>query len=586
MIRNQRILHILVIFIVIILIFIFRLAYIQLIATNHFSKYDIDLVEASIEQRTHKLVLNTGRGFFTDRNGEPLNAEYYPSLILFPFLRNQQWDVSEVAEIINVDEAEILKAINKSKEPIIFKVDNKPLRLDHEMQKKINKLKIPGVFAQYVQERTENIAPYLIGVTGENADEVKRRYNEQVTSGSISINSEIGVSGMQRAFDPFLISQGESALAYFVDNIERPLFGFDVKYIASANPYHPTEVITTIDKELQTYVTKVLKDVNMKSGGVVILDAKTNDLLSLVSLPTFDVHFPFSEGFKNHVLTAYTPGSIFKIVVAAAAIDMNIIDKYEFFNCNKNLYGDEKEPRQLGNLSFQESFSRSCNYTFSYLANELIKIDDQILNKYARKLGLVNKVGWSGDIFRLEKVEHFPEEEQGSIINDEQDIGDYNAIAQTAIGQKNVRLTPLAVANMLATIARGGEKKQVRGASKIKYENGTTVVQFSQQKGNNEERISPYTAMRLQELLRSVVKMDNGTAHQFLDSSPYPIAGKTGTAEKGGIKEATSHWFAGYFPSDKPQYVMVIIDLQHQSGDYKTMKAYKEIVQFLYRRNQ
>ncbi|UTW70016.1 hypothetical protein KHA80_04350 [Anaerobacillus sp. HL2] len=74
--------------------------------------------------------------------------------------------------------------------------------------KKVNELKIPGVFAQYVQQRTENIAPHLIGVTGENAQEVKRRYEEQVASvGRISVYSEIGVSGMQRAFDPFLISQ-------------------------------------------------------------------------------------------------------------------------------------------------------------------------------------------------------------------------------------------------------------------------------------------------------------------------------------------------------------------------------------------
>lgn len=561
---------------------IVRLAYIQLFATNHYSKYGIDLIEESIKQRTQEFVLHTGRGHFSDRNGEPLHVEYFPSLILFPFLKENDWPISSLAEILKVDEVEIINVLNDANAPSVFQVDGNRRHLtDYEM-KRINQLEIPGVYAHYVQERTENVAPHLIGVIGENSEEVKRRYKEQVENGTISIHSEIGVSGMQRSFDPFLISQGDASLVYFVDNLQRPLFRFDVKYTSPVNPYHPTEVITTVDKDIQIAVTKILQEVGIDNGGVVLLDIKTNDLISLVSLPSFNINFPFDHGAANQMITTHTPGSIFKIVVAAAAIEHNLTSKFDLFDCNKNLYGDGDEPRQLGLLTFEESFSQSCNYTFSYLANELLKLDKQILHKYAKKLGLLQYVGWVDDVYRLENVAHFPEEQHSKLTEDETDIGDYYAIAQTAIGQKNVRLTPIAVANMLATIARGGEKLQVRAAEKIKYENGTTVVEFPIKRSNNEERISTYTAMRLQQLLRSVVKLEKGTAHNALHESSYSVAGKTGTAEKGVNKKEMTHWFAGYFPADNPKYVMVIIDLDHRSGEPKTLKAYRKIVEFLY----
>ncbi|OIJ16627.1 hypothetical protein BKP37_05175 [Anaerobacillus alkalilacustris] len=580
---HKRIIQILVISAVIMFIIILRLAYVQLYATNHFSKNNIDLVEESIKQRTQTFVLHSGRGYFTDRNGKALNSDYYPCLILFPFLQTRDWPVEKISNILQIEKEQILEALNASKEPFILKVDGNPLKLSGNDMEKINQLRIPGVFVHNVQQRTENIAPHLLGVLGENVEEVKRRYETQVANGSISVHSEIGVSGMQRAFDPFLISQGNSSLAYFVDNLNQPLFGFDVKYNAPANPYHPTEVITTIDKDIQKYVINVLREVGLTKGGAVILDVESNDLLSLVSLPTYNVNFPFDEGAVNHIVTSYTPGSIFKIVVAAAAIDLNLINKNDLFDCNKDLYGDGDEPRQLGKLTFHESFAQSCNFTFAYLAYELLKKDDKVLQKYAKKLGLLDKVGWNGDIFRLESIAHFPEEEKGIISEGEIDLKDKYAIAQTAIGQKNVRITPLAVANMLATIARGGEKKQVRGASKIKYENGTTFVDFPIHTINDHENISRYTAMRLQELLRSVVKMELGTAHHVLQKNPYPIAGKTGTAQKGIEKKDLTHWFAGYFPTDNPKYVMVIIDLDHRNGDMKTLKAFNKIVEYLHK---
>ena len=579
---QRRLLQVLIIFSIIFAILFIRLGYIQLYATHNFSKNSIDLVEESIKQRSQKFVLHSGRGYFVDRSGEPLNVDYSPRLIIFPFIKNFDWPVAKFADVITVNKNDLLNALEQAKGPFIFENEGKPIVLTNEQLKKINGLQIPGVYGAYVQNRSENIAPHLIGVTGENMFEVQRMYEDELEAGTISLHSEIGVSGLQRAFDPFLISRGEAALTYFVDTLQKPLFGYEVKYKANANPYHPTEVVTTIDRKLQQIVTKKLKESGIKNGGALIIDVQTSDLLAMVSVPSFRVEDPFGFGAKNHLLTAYTPGSVFKIVVATAAIEEGLVDYFNHFDCNKNLYGDGSEPRQLGRLSFEESFAASCNYTFTTLANELLTKDSAALIKYANKLGLVEKVGWKGDLYRLPSLSHFPEEELNFIIKDKEDIGDLYAISQTAIGQKNVQLTPLSVANMLATIARGGEKKQVRAATKINYENGTTVASFLEHKINDDLQISRYTAMKLQSLLRAVTKLECGTGYDALGNSKYSIAGKSGTAQKGANNNRYNYWFAGYFPANEPKYTMVIIDLDHQRSNNKVLQAYRRIVDEIY----
>ena len=74
----------------------------QLFETEHFSKHQINLLEESVAQRSQEIVIDSGRGGFLDRNGEPLTHQYIPVLILFPFLKKTEWDVQKVADIIGV----------------------------------------------------------------------------------------------------------------------------------------------------------------------------------------------------------------------------------------------------------------------------------------------------------------------------------------------------------------------------------------------------------------------------------------------------------------------------------------------------
>ena len=92
----------------------------QLFETEHFSKHQINLLKESVAQRSQEIVIDSGRGGFLDRNGEPLTHQNIPVLILFPFLKKIDWDVQKVANIIGVSTFTLKNAVNKAKKPFAY----------------------------------------------------------------------------------------------------------------------------------------------------------------------------------------------------------------------------------------------------------------------------------------------------------------------------------------------------------------------------------------------------------------------------------------------------------------------------------
>ena len=579
---KKRSFVVLIIIMISLITLIARLMQIQLISTESFSKENINLIEASVSQRTQEMVIDQGRGKFVDRNGDSLTHEIYPSLVLFPFLGEMDWPVEEIAKIINVSTTTLENAVTNANKPFAYGGEQ-PLKLTETQVNEINGLQIPGVFAvnrQYELD-TKN-AEHLIGLLRENEELLKERYPEKE---QLSPRTPLGITGLQAAFDEFLLPEGEAKLLYHVDGDGGPLFGIDVKYIAPANPFYPVAIKTTLDKEIQLLAEQVIGKYNMKKGGLVLLDIENNDIVAMVSVPEIDQSDPFGDASaQNQMLLPQFPGSVFKTVIAAATIESNLPTANRSFDCSLDLYGNRAKEYNYGPLSFTESFARSCNYTFATLAQELIEINPDIIEKYADKLGLLQQVGWSGDVFHFKDFRQLPEEYSGQIWGDEKDKFVLKAIAQTAIGQKEVRITPLAIANMMATIARGGEKKEVRAVQEILYKSGTTLYSFSEQT-LNDDTIAPYTAIILQQLLREVVKNEKGTGRRF-QTLPYEVAGKSGTAETGKTNEngvpLVNKWFAGYFPVTEPRYALVVVDLDQVSSKSVTNDVYYDFVNQLY----
>jgi len=333
-------------------------------------------------------------------------------------------------------------------------------------------------------------------------------------------------------------------------------------------------------------VENTLNHYKLKDGGAVLIDIKNNKVIAMASRPSINKKDPFkkqngSDSVENRLLTPQTPGSIFKTVTAAAALEQNKIQPSLTYNCDKSIYGNNvEEDHQKGQLTFEESFAQSCNATFAQLAKEMIISNPNILEQYADKLGLIQPVGWTGDVFHFEHFKQFLGEKSGRVWTNAREKKVPNAVAQTAIGQLDVKVTPLAVANMMATIARGGEKKQVKAVDALEYKNNTSLYTFKEHELKGDT-INKATAASMQQLLKGVVQSEKGTGRRF-QTLPYEVAGKSGTAEISVKDDIVNKWFAGYFPADDPKYAMVVVDLNTKSAISPTNSVFYDIVKGMY----
>ncbi|WLD92184.1 penicillin-binding protein 2 [Alkalihalobacillus sp. AL-G] len=577
----KRIYHILIFISIGLLILIGRLAQIQLFDTLSFSRHQINLVEESVEQRVHSIAIDDGRGKLLDRYGELIQEVHKPAVILFPFLVRENTQLRKISNVLKVSAEQLERKLEDRSTPFVFKSNDISIAIVEE----INEMQIPGAYGQMiVQDRQTDFAAHFIGAVRENPKLVLERYPDRVEKGLLNKTTEIGIRGIQKAFDPFLVSEGESKLIYHVEQSGRPLFGLDVKYKAPSNPFYPIALNTTLDQEKQKILEQAISDAQIQKGGAILLDVQTSDVLAMVSRPLFPGSNPLKEGTENQMLIPQTPGSVFKIVTAAAAIEQNLQLADRRFNCDQNVYQDDVATRKLGSLSFEESFYQSCNATFAELLNELVQKDETVLENLGEKLGITQYSGWNGSVFHLDPFQHFPGEKKNIFWGSNEEKRVPRAVSQTAIGQLNVRLSPISVANMMAMIARGGEKKQARAALSVDYKNGATLVEFEEQDIKGPE-LSRYTMNRLQSLLQGVVEHPKGTGHASFANLPWAVAGKSGTAEKGDTAE-NNKWFAGYFPADHPKYALVVVDLQAKSHQSKTNRSFAQIVQKLYEYDQ
>ncbi|MFC0522518.1 peptidoglycan D,D-transpeptidase FtsI family protein [Pontibacillus salicampi] len=549
-----------------------RLAIIQLWKTESFGLSNINLLEASVAQRSEQITISDGRGTMVDRNNIPISHPTAQDVVFFPFLKDIDFPSGEIASVLSIDEYSLQSYLQNAEQPFYI-TDMIDQELTEEAFKRIQDMRYPGVYAVQRQLTDDPVsASHFIGLVREQASEQEIQ--------------KMGLSGIQKAFEPFLEPEGDEKLIYHVDGHGEPMFGLNVKYQGLQDAFYPVQLKTTIHMPFQEEAEAVMDEHQISKGAVIILDVQSRDVLTMVSRPAIDytnpyknIDDPHDDTLHNYALKATMPGSIFKTLITSAALEHPTINVYRQYDCDIGINGREAS-RELGMLSFEESFARSCNNTFVELAKEMMEKNPAILDHYAAKLGLNETVGWEGNLYHFQDFEQFPEEETNKMWASEEHKKDDNMIAHTAIGQQNVRWTPLSVVNMMATIADDGIKKQVRGVSRILYQNGATMKVFEEQL-DNDNRISAYNALKLKELLYQVTEHPQGTGKAL---KGLEVAGKSGTAEDDGASN-DYHWFAGFFPYEQPRYAMVVLDLQSTS-QIPTYNVFRDMVEFIYANDQ
>jgi cell division protein FtsI/penicillin-binding protein 2 len=563
-----------------------KLLWIQLVRTGGSSTHTVDLVKNSVSQRQSSLVLHSGRGDFYDWKLRPITGETTKALVIFPVQeKNQSNDQQneDISRILGVSTAAWKAFSDHVKEPRLWstKPNGQPNHLNAKQEKLIDLLQLPNVrVVDYENRYPQSMAAkQLIGFIGENPERIKTVFGKQLAHGDVSLTSKIGGSGLEKTFEPLIEGIGQTSISYFTDNEMRPLNGLGTRLIEPTNPYYPLKVITTIDLDLQKKVEALMDSMNIREGAAVVLNAADADIRVMASKPDYnpeDVD-PAQSNWSNHALKAIAPGSIFKTAIAVAAMEEGVVKPGETFDCQGALgkYGFtcwKKEGH--GRLTLEEGFAESCNIVFAKVMQRLSSVQ---LEKYAGELGLVHKAGWQGTIGQ-QNVQQLDGEDEGQLFAAGTPREDEGVRMQTAIGQRDVLLSPLQAANMIVTLLHGGERFAPRAASEIRYQTDRIMSSLTVQKSHTA--ISRATSQKLLEWMEMVVTEGTGKA---LQGAKWQLAGKSGTAQvQTGKQEKVNQWFIGYGPVNSPKYaVSVSVANVGPLEPNKAVPLFKGIMQIL-----
>ncbi len=539
-------------------------------------------------QRQRHLMLDSGRGDFYDRSGTPITGETYEAAAFFPVaaaFRGDRSGQEQLAACLGVTWQELSAKWDALREPIFWSVEGgrQPLRLTPEQAEAIKRLHVPGVKVLPYRNRylTSFAAKHAIGFTSQHPEWLRTYRSEELSSGKRRLNEQIGGAGLEKSLDALLRGLGPTSVSYQLDARNAPLEGLDVRIAKPVNRYYPLQTMTTLDLELQNRIEAYVDEHGLTEGAVVVLDANNADIVSMVSRPVMQPGaFRSSDGseWENHAIKATAPGSIFKLVTEAAALETGSASLRETFTCNGEYgkYGLScwKEGGH-GTLTLQEGLAQSCNIAFATVAERLKPSE---LLRTAEALGLGHQAGWhtgkrigalSGPLRLLE------EEEAGAIYAGKGDDAlarqrmldavDGGAQAQTGIGQRDVRMSPLQAANLIVTLLNEGRVMQPRLVSEIRYADGQRMLELPAQRAQGlPGRIRPGTARALLRGMEAVV--DHGTGRSIRQGL-WAVAGKSGTAEATRAGIARNHqWFAGYGPAAKPRYAVAVLVLNQEPG--------------------
>ncbi|HUP66215.1 MAG TPA: penicillin-binding protein [Thermoanaerobaculia bacterium] len=406
-------------------------------------------------------------------------------------------------------------------------------------------------------------------------DEHRRSYPKGTLAsnllGFVSIDGG-GLAGIEHSFDRH--ARGRSGKATILRDARRGMYlvgGDGVNSSVDGN-----DVVLTIDEVIQFIAERALRraveEWRAPAGSVVVMDPRDGSILALASWPTFDPndfrHTSASSWRNRPVQDLYEPGSTFKIVAAAAAIEEGIVTPSQIVDCGDgsiqiaDVRIREHDGLKFGMIPFETVMAKSSNVGTIKVATSL---GPRRFYSWVRKFGFGSRTGVS-----------LPGEADGILRPPERWSLLSNAVI--SIGQE-IAVTPLQLAAATAAVANGGILHEPRIVERVVDPKDNVVWQPAAPSG--QRIMTERTSAILNEILKSVVS--NGTGRSAAPSE-HVAAGKTGTAQKpvrGGYHPSkTIASFTGYAPADRPRLViLVVIDEPHggANGGVAATPVFREI---------
>jgi cell division protein FtsI/penicillin-binding protein 2 len=359
-------------------------------------------------------------------------------------------------------------------------------------------------------------------------------------------------SGLMKYLDN---SVGSRKITFSIDAKGRLLTGDDGTIVD--DNYDTKEGLKlSIDKKIQQITYSACA--SMKNGCAIVMNVEDSSILACVTKP--------DSSYINKPFSQYSVGSVFKIVVAACAVENGVDLKY---TCNGSItVGDTKYSCQSNHIhgyqTLKMALANSCNCYFVNLALTLGK--DKIIDT-------ANKLGFD-DITTI----YNDWQVTNAILPSNDELSSKGQLALLGFGQGKLMSTPLQICSTLCTIANGGMKNVSKLiVSTVDSKGNETKVKYE----SSQRALSKDTCDTVLKYLRYVVS--NGTGINA-DTDSHQSAGKTATAQTGQFidgKEQLNTWFAGVYPYDEPKYAIVIMTEQGESGAVDCCPIFSTIIESL-----
>lgn len=524
-----------------------RLIYIQILQGDFF------MALAQGQQKIFQYVEGE-RGEIYFRNGQTLaiNVKEKYVFVLPQEIREKEKTAKTISQVLNLDENLVLEKFKKNNNFAEIKTG-----LSKEEEDSLKKLKLKGV---YIDEGTFRkypqgmLASNIIGFLG---GEGKGQYGIEGYYDDVLQGKET------------LAQKEESVLNYFPSNISQE-FG------------KGADLILTIDYNIQFMAEKLLarakEEFAIEGGEIIVMEPNSGKVLALASFPNFDPNHYSEVGdfqvFQNaSIQKFFEPGSIFKSITMAAALDQEKINpqttyvdkgfvqigEHTLYNFGRKTWGER---------TMAEVLERSINTGAIFVENQL---GHKFFLEYIKRFGFFEPTGI--DL-------------QGEVFSENQEIKKgYEVNFATASFGQGIGTTPIQIARAFCAIANGGKLVRPYVVDKI-IQNGNTVE--SQLQISYDGVISQKTASQLTAMLVSVVENGSGKKAKV---AHYHVAGKTGTAQipwsnlgenKKGYSEKTWQSFIGFAPAFNPSFVILVkLDNPQAPGaEYSTAPIFQELAKY------
>lgn len=525
------------------------------------------------------------RGNIYDRNFHALATQGERVTIgLVPQqLEQPETVIYTLAEITGVSPEKIIDSINASQPDWFVPVADVSFETSLENDALLNQLVGVNRRTRSVRAYSDgDVAAHLIGILGPIPAEQQQTYLQRGYNG----DELVGLTGIEVWGEEALAGQRGGRLVTVAPPPGRQV----LSEIATVTSGAGSSVYLTLDTNYQAAVERMLAN---RKGAVVVMNPDNGDIYALATYPRFEPQI-FTTGLDLNAGQAlfadpnqplinratqgtYPPGSIFKIVTLAGALEKLKLAPETTFTCTGKWAGLGPQFEKKcwletghGQINLIDGLTQSCNVVFYEIGLALHRTDPNLLPELARSFGF----GLPTEIIGVEEAQGVVPDNEWARVNLNVPLYDGDAV-NTAIGQGYTLATPLQTARMLAAIGNGGRLVQPRVADRIVSIDGQS--QKVESTPADKLPISKENLALIRRSLEDITSDARGTARQAFEGIDTTVAGKTGTAESG--RKQPHAWFAGYAPSDKPRVAIAVLLEEAGQGSQQAAPLFRQVLE-------